>query len=312
MSDRIVYLFPGQGSQKVGMGVDLCRAYPEAQRRFDQADEILGMRLSRLCFEGPAKDLNNDVNAQLAVYTVSCILSDVLKRIGIVPDVVTGYSSGYYAAVYAAGGFDFETGLDIVKRAGEMLLEEGRRIDGRMAVIFGLPHEDVAAICSQEGDVDTAILNTSRQIIISGIVPAVDRTMQRCLASGALDAYHLPAATAYHSRFMAGASARFVNEIPLALLADPHTPIISYATLAHAPDKQTLCATMASQLVSTVRWFDLIRMLNGEDGRSFIEVGPGAVIARAVRWIDRHIKMASAERIAELERLVAIRTVKET
>ena len=309
MNARIVYLFPGQGSQQVGMGANLYRAYPEARRRFEQADEILAFRLSRLCFEGPSPDLDRDLNAQLAVYTVSCILTDVLKKqVAIVPDVVTGYSSGYYAAAYAAGGFDFATGLGIVKRAGEMLLEEGRRFDGRMAVIFGLPHEEVTAICAQDGDVDVAILNTARQIVISGSAPAVDRTMARCLAAGALDAYELPAETAYHSRFMTGASSRFVNEIPLDNLADPHTPIISYATLDRATDKKALSGTMASQLVNTVRWFDVIRMLNAESENRFIEVGPGAVIARAVRWIDRRIKVASAGAVAELARLIPTRT----
>jgi [acyl-carrier-protein] S-malonyltransferase len=159
-------------------------------------------------------------------------------------------------------------------------------------------------MCAQDGQVDVAILNTPHQVVISGIAPAVDRTMAHCLAAGALDAYRLPAETAYHSRFMTGAGSRFQNEIALDFLADPLTPIISYATLDYATDRKNLLATMALQLVRTVRWFDLIRMLNARRGGRFIEVGPGAVITRSVRWIDRQIKMVSAGSLADLKRLL--------
>ncbi len=250
MNERIVCLFPGQGSQHVGMGADLYQIYPQARRRFDQANEVLGCKLSRICFEGPRDVLNTDLNAQLAVYTVSCILSDLLKQAGIVPKAVAGYSSGYYAAAYAAGGLPFAEGLATVKLAGKILLDEGQRITGKMAVIFGLPYEDVAAICIQTGEVDVAIINTLHQVIISGNAPAVKQAMERCLAAGALDAYLLPAETAYHSRFMTAACKRFLNEIALAHLSDPQIPIVSYATLDTAQDKKALALTMASQLAS--------------------------------------------------------------
>jgi len=311
MNKRIVCLFPGQGSQHVGMGADLYQVYPQARRRFDQANEVLGYNLSRICFEGPADVLNTDLNAQLAVYTVSCILSDLLKQAGIVSNSVSGYSSGYYAAAYAAGGLQFIEGLTTVKLAGAILLDEGGQITGKMAVIFGLPHETVAAICRQTGDVDVAILNTLRQVIISGNAPAVKQVMERCLAAGALDAYFLPAETAYHSRFMANACKRFLNEIPLAHLSDPQIPIVSYATLETATDKKTLAQTMASQLARTVRWFELIRKLSANGQNRFLEVGPGAVISRAAHWIDRRIAMTPIGSAKALERVVGKPLAKE-
>jgi len=311
MNRSVVCLFPGQGSQHVGMGADLYQIYPQARRRFDQANEVLGYNLSRICFEGPAERLNTDLNAQLAIYTVSCILSDLLKQAGIVPNEVAGYSSGYYAAAYTAGGLPFTEGLTTVKLAGEILLDEGRRITGKMAVIFGLPHEKVAAICTQTGEVDVAILNTSQQVIISGHAPAVKQAMEHCLAAGALDAYFLPVETAYHSRFMTAAGKRFLKEIPLAHLSDPQIPIVSYATLDTPMDKKNLALTMASQLASTVRWFDLIRKLSASDPSRFLEVGPGAVISRAVRWIDRTITIVPIGSAKAVERMVANRLARK-
>ena len=274
------------------------------RRRFEQADRVLDYPLSRICFEGPAEVLDRDLNAQLAIYTISCILCDLLKQAGLKPDKATGYSSGYYAAAYAAGGLSFVQGLGIVKQAGEILLSEGQQIAGQMAVIFGLPYQDVAAICTQTENVDVAIINTRQQVIISGLVPAVSQAMEGCLAAGALDAYTLPAETAYHSRFMTGAQRRFLEEIPRDQLFDPQIPIISYATLDAAADKDALVQTMASQLPKTVRWLDLIRMLNESGPACFLEVGPGAVISRAVRWIDRGIEISTVGSAKALKRMI--------
>jgi [acyl-carrier-protein] S-malonyltransferase len=304
MKAKTIFLFPGQGSQSVGMGHDLYQAYPLARRRFDQADEVLGYPLSRICFEGPADVLDSDLNAQLAVYTVSCILCDLLKQTGIQPDTVTGYSSGYYAAAYAAGALSFGQGLTIVKQAGEILISEGRQIAGHMAVIFGVPYQDVATICTQVNDVDVAIINTRQQVIVSGLAPAVTLAMERCLAAGALDAYALPAETAYHSRFMAGAQRRFREKISGDQLRDPQIPIISYVTLNAAPDKDALVRTMASQLAKTVRWLDLIRMFCESRPTCFMEVGPGAVISRAVRWIDREVEIFAVGSAQALRRMI--------
>jgi [acyl-carrier-protein] S-malonyltransferase len=307
MNRKIVFLFPGQGSQTLGMGADLYRKYPLARRRFDQADDLLGYRLSRICFQGPAEGLNTDINAQLAVYTLSCIVSDLLKRAGIRPDAVSGYSSGYYAAAYAAGGLTFDKGLAIVKQAGKILLDAGAKIDGKMAVIFGLPHKDVAGICAELEDVDVAIINTAQQIVVAGRAQAVNRAMESCLAAGALDAYLLPVETAYHSRFMVPARARFLNEIAAHSIGDPHLPIISYATLKPASEKNALFQTMASQLPRTVCWRDLIHKLRDDGYDHFLEVGPGAVIARTVRWIDRTIDISSVGSARALQRVTAHR-----
>jgi [acyl-carrier-protein] S-malonyltransferase len=275
------------------MGFDLYQCHEMAREVFEQADHNLGFSLSRLCFEGPEEELNQDLNAQLAVFTVSCVVTDLLVANDIPPDAVSGYSSGFYAAAYGAGCFDFADGLELVKRAGEILLEEGVKIDGSMAVIFGMPHAKVARICEYVGDVEVAIRNTSTQNVISGIGSSVEKATELSLSEGALDAYVLPAATSYHSRFMKQSSVRLVREIKDIKLKDPRIPLLSYLSLQSVRNKTELRDVMATQLSGPVLWVDLIKKLTSEYSGLFVEVGPGEVISRTVRWIDRNLEMAS-------------------
>jgi [acyl-carrier-protein] S-malonyltransferase len=292
--NNVVFLYPGQGSQQVGMGLDLYQTYPEARETFHKADQLLGFALSQLCFEGPEEELNRDLNAQLAVYTVSCIVTDVLQVHNVFPGKVSGYSSGFYAAAYAAGCFDFADGLLLVKRAGEILLDEGRKIDGSMAVIFGLSPEKVDSICQQVGNVHVAIHNTPQQIIISGIRSSVRKVMELSCNKGALDAYTISTATAYHSTFMQQSSTRLLSEVKGDNLNDPQIPLFSYVLLEPVSNKEELKKIMAAQLSGPVLWADLIKKLH-HNTILFIEVGPGAVISRTVKWVDRNIEIVNTD-----------------
>jgi len=307
MNKSVVFLYPGQGAQLVGMGFDLYQNYPVARQIFNQADETLDFALSRLCFKGPEEELNSDLNAQLAVYTVSCILTEILRDNNIHPVRVSGYSSGFYAAAYAAGCFDFSYGLYLVKRAGEILLEEGHKIAGGMAVVFGLSPEKVKDICRQTGNVEVAIQNTPRQIIISGMRSSINAAMELSLKEGALDVYPLPVATAYHSSFMQPSSERFGSAINSKHLNNPKVPVMSYLSLERITNKQDLKKIMAVQLSGPVLWIDLIKGISNNGTRLLLEVGPGAVIFRTAKWIDRNIEVmstATVERLKEtLERL---------
>ena len=291
MPRNTVFLYPGQGSQHVGMGFDIYQDHSEMRQIFDRADRFLGFSLSRLCFEGPIEELNQDLNAQLAIYTLSCGLTEILKKQNIRPGAVTGYSSGFYAAAYAAGCFDFSYGLEIVWRAGKILIDEGHKINGSMAVIFGLPFKQVARICQQLKNVQVAIINTPRQIIISGLHASIIKAMELSLNAGALDAYILPVATAYHSGFMKKSRERFLNEIKDQHLKSPLVPLMSYFTLAYVSGQKELKEIMASQLSNPVLWVDLIKKLGHNNNRLLIEVGPGAVLFRTVRWIDRKFEI---------------------
>ena len=291
MDNTVVFLYPGQGAQHVGMGLDLYQNYPVARQMFDQADRILGFSLSQLCFQGTQEELDRDLNAQLAVYTVSCILTVILKANNTFPEIVSGYSSGFYAAAFAAGCFEFSYGLNLVKQAGEILLEEGSKIDGGMAVIFGLSFEKVQDVCVQVGDVEVAILNTPRQIVISGIRSSVNAAMELSLKEGALDVYPLPVATAYHSGLMKKSSERFFREIKADGIKNAQVPVVSYHSLNRVTNKQDLINVMAVQLSNPVLWVDLIKKMDNNSNGLFLEVGPGAIIFRTVKWIDRNIEI---------------------
>jgi len=291
LKHHLVFLYPGQGSQHVGMGQDLYQAYPRAKEIFDRADNVLGFSLSSLCFTGPEHELNKDLNAQLAVFTVSCIITDIFRSEEIIPDAVTGYSAGFYGAAYSAGCFDFKQGLEIVRTAGQILLEEGKKIDGAMAVIFGLSADEVDKLCRETGEINVAIFNTPRQIIVSGISSSVKTVIKKSLSAGALDAYPLNAATAYHSEFVSNSGPRLLDSIQKNALQDPEVPIFSYTTLKQSQSKQEVKETMAMQLSRPVRWMELIQLFRSNGMKLCVEVGPGAVLSRTVRWIDRNIEM---------------------
>ncbi len=302
--DTVAFLCPGQGSQQVGMAFDLYQAYPMAREIFHQADQRLGFSLSNLCFKGPEQELNTDLNAQLAVYTVSCIVIDLLKAADVFPYTVSGYSSGFYAAAYAAGCFDFSYGLHLVRRAGEILLDEGRKVSGNMAVIFGLSPEQVESICHQVGGAEIAIKNTPRQTVIAGIAKSVKEVMELSLIEGALDAYLISVSSAYHSRFVAQASTRFLQEINEADLHDPQLPLMSYLSLDYVNNKKELKDIMAAQLRGTVLWTDLIKKMCDNNIKLLIETGPGTIISRTVRWIDRNLEVLNTSTKEHLLKVV--------
>jgi len=285
------------------MGLYLYETDPEARKRFSQADEKLGFSLSNLCFNGPEQELNQDLNAQLAAYTVSCITTDILQAKGVVPDVTSGYSSGFYGAAYAAGCFDFLGGLEIVKCAGQILLDEGQQTKGRMAVIFGLPVEQVEAICRRAGNVWVAIRNTPRQTVISGTMSSVEQAMEMAIWEKALDAYLLSVSTAYHSNLLKKSEHRLLLEIQDEHLSDPKIPLLSYLSLDVVSDRTALKNIMAAQLSRPVYWVDLIKKL-GKENPLMIEAGPGAVISRTVRWIDRNMEIINTAKETGLEKAV--------
>ncbi len=304
MESNIIFVYPGQGSQYRGMGREICKSFPEARDIFDRADEYLDFSLSRLCFEGPDEDLNDDLNAQLAVYTLSCAITEIFRTHRIEPAITSGYSSGFYAAAYAAGCFGFVDGLAMVKQAGEILLDEGRKMDGCMAVIFGLSVDEIETLCRHAGTVQVAIRNTPRQIIISGTRSSVSDTMESACSEGALDVYRLPTETAYHSTLMANSSRRFHRHLTTINVAPPQIPLLSYSSLEHVTDAEKLKTIMANQLSGPVLWVDVIKQLRSNGNGLFVEIGPGTVLYRTIRWIDRTIEAKITDTVKAIEAVI--------
>jgi len=307
-ANRIGFIFPGQGAQIAGMGADLVDQYPETRKRFEQADDFLNFSISDCCINGPAESLNQDLNAQLGIYIISSIITDILTENSVVPDVCTGYSSGFYAAAYAAGCFDFLTGLSIVQKAGEILLEVGQKIEGGMAAILGLPLHQVQSITQAVGDVDIAIQNTARQMIISGLKSSVARTMQESISAGALDATWLPVATAYHSRFMAEAGRSLSKAVDKTMLNAPQIRLYSYATTKQINNRDDLINLMAMQLSHPVLWVDLIHKLSHNQVRTMVETGPGTMLSRSIRWIDRRIQILDSSTAGHVQEAIQLHT----
>ena len=302
-ANKIGFIYPGQGAQHIGMGADLMDQYPETRTRFEQADEFLNFSIKDRCFKGPAESLHQDLNAQLGVYIISSIITDILRKNAIRPDVCTGYSAGFYAAAYAAGCFDFITGLSIVQKAGELLLEVGQTFEGGMAVIFGLAREQIQSISQTVGKVDIAIQNTARQIIVSGLKSNVARVMEDAVSAGALDTSWLPVSTAYHSRYMADASRSLLKALDKTTLKKPNIHLYSYATVKQINTRDDLINHMAMQLSHPVLWVDLIHLLSHNQVTTLIEAGPGSMLSRSIRWIDRRIHMldtSTADRVQNI------------
>ena len=289
MAMDTAFLFPGQGAQYVGMGADLYRESSVVRYLFQHADRHLGFELSRLCFEGPLEQLNADLNSQLAVYTHSCALISLMGPERLGAGVLTGYSSGFYAAAHAAGSFDYLTGLTIVQIAGNLLLEAAAANPGGMGVVFGLDAETVHHICQSTGNVQPAIFNTPRQILISGAEGAVTAALEQALEQGALDAYRLPAAAAYHSENMHPAARGLSAALAQMPMKAPRRPLFSYSTLEPVPDGAALARVLANQLCSPVRWVELIGKLHAQGIKRVVEVGPGQILSRSVRWIERDL-----------------------
>lgn len=297
-------LFPGQGSQYVGMGKALSAAFPGARAWFDRADEVLGFALSTLCFEGPEEELRLTRNTQPALFVKSWAAWSVLKdRVG--GDWAAGHSLGEYTALAVAGALSFEDGLRAVRRRGELMYESGVKRPGSMAAILGLDAGKAEALCreaSAAGVVQPANLNAPGQVVISGEVPGVARACEIAAAHGAKKAIPLKVSGAFHSALMEDAKAGLAEFLDGVEIRDARIPVIANVTARPVRAAAEIRANLVAQMTAPVRWEDSMRWLIGQGDVEFVEVGAGTVLKGLLRSIDRQAtctSLGSAESVAE-------------
>jgi [acyl-carrier-protein] S-malonyltransferase len=288
--ERIGLLFPGQGSQAVGMGKDLAEAYPEARAVWQEADDALGFALSRLCWEGPEEELTLTRNAQPALLAHSAAAWAVLRaRAGEVV-CAAGHSLGEFSAYHAAGSLSLADALRTVRRRGELMFESGQQRPGSMAAVLGLDDDVVEGVCasaSAEGSVVVpANFNTPGQVVISGDAEAVQRAASMLMDAGARKVQPLNVSGAFHSPLMAVAEAGLQQQLDAVEFADPAFPVISNVTAHAVTSADDARRLLVEQLTSAVRWSYAVRTMLELGVTRFLEVGTGKVLTGMLKRID--------------------------
>ncbi len=297
----VSYLFPGQGSQHVGMGHDLYQAEPDSHAVFDLADKQLGFALSELCFHGPEEILTDTVNQQPALLVTSVAVWRAMQSHDwATPDYVAGHSLGEFSALVVAGSLTFEDGLALVRRRGELMKSAGEREPGAMAAILALDVEKVEAVCAEAQEatgrpVQVANDNCPGQIVISGDNVALTEAEKLAVAAGARKVVRLPITIAAHSTLMASAAAEFAETVDATPIATPQVPVIGNVSGRPLTTPEAIRSELKAQLTSPVRWSESMNFLLGQGVNTFIEVGPGNVLLGLMKRIDRGAKRMTFE-----------------
>ena len=277
---KVAFLFPGQGSQSVGMGKDLYESFEAAKNVFDTANKTLNKSITTICFEGPEEDLKQTVNTQPSIVTMSIAAMETLKsELGIKPDFVAGHSLGEYCAMYAAGVMSLENTLRAIQKRADLM---GATKGGSMAAVLNASEEQLKQ-CLEEGSkvgyVDVANYNSPAQVVITGADNAVKAASDWLLANGVRRVVPLPVSGAFHSKFMENAGNEFESFISNFELNDATIPVITNVDAEVTTSSEDFKAKMPRQIYSSVHWTQTIQRMAEEGVDTFIEIGPGKVLA---------------------------------
>lgn len=321
MLTKTAFLFPGQGAQFVGMGADLAHAYREARDAFEEADEVLGFALSRLCWEGPAERLRETAVTQPAVLVASEAVRRVLARYGLAPQAVAGLSLGEYAAHVAAESLAFRDAVALVHQRGRFMEEAVPAGLGAMSVVMGLARQAVVEACRQaaaeataaagsgsaQAVVEAVNFNCPGQVVIAGHREPVNRAGELCLAAGAKRVAPLAVSGPFHSSLMAPARDRLAEVLDRMPLLDAALPVLANTTADYVQGAAEIRQSLLDQVARPVLWEDGMRRLLNDGYDKFIEVGPGAVLAGFMKRIEKGAAMVSVQDLPGLERLLDLK-----
>jgi [acyl-carrier-protein] S-malonyltransferase len=306
----IAFIFPGQGSQQVGMGKALADAFPVCRETFAEADQALDEPLSRIAFEGPDETLMLTENTQPAILAVSVAAARLLESRGISPALVAGHSLGEYSANVVAGTFSFDEALRIVRRRGRYMQEAVPVGEGSMAAILGLDADVVAEACAAAagaGVVSAANLNGPGQVVIAGGRDAVAKASDRAKALGAKRVVPLSVSAPFHCALMKPAQERLAPELRALRVAKPRVPIVANVDAEPKRDAASAIEALVAQVSAPVRWEAVVRRLASEGVTTYVEVGPGTVLSGLVRKIQRDATVrsfSSPDDLAAIESLI--------
>jgi [acyl-carrier-protein] S-malonyltransferase len=304
---KAAFVFPGQGSQKVGMGRALHDAYPEARAVFDEADEALGYSLSKLCFEGPEAELTLTANAQPAILATSvAALRAVEARTPVRPVAVAGHSLGEYSALVAAGALSLTDAVRLVHMRGTFMQDAVPAGQGAMAAIIGLSADDVASVCSEAAGaevVSAANLNGAGQVVIAGHKDAVDRACAAAKARGAKLVKLLAVSAPFHCALMQPAAERLASELARVAVKPPAVPVVTNVEARPNQDASRVKDLLERQVTAPVRWEESVQCLAGLGVNAVVEVGAGNVLGGLVRRIAPDIAVHAAGDPGSIEAL---------
>ncbi len=298
------FLFPGQGSQYVGMGKSLYEASHEVRTLYDKAEQILGIPLKRISFEGPEDELRESKNAQVAILLHSYALFSLLRE-HEQPSIVAGHSLGEFTALIVSGSLSFPDALHLVRLRGELMSRAGEKSPGTMAAIIGLDANDVTSICeelSNEGIINPANYNAPAQTVITGEIPLIHKAMDIAKQRGAKRAIELKVSGAFHSKLMQDAFLPFRKVLTKQQFRNPSIPIVMNVTGEIAQNETDVRSGISKQILNPVQWVKTLHTLSGTGIASFVEIGPGKVLSGLVKRTLKEVSIHSIDDVASLKR----------
>ncbi len=302
----IGFVFPGQGSQQIGMGADLFLSYDLAKKYYDFAETLLGFDLKKFSFEGSENELKQTYVTQPALFVHSVVLDALLRERGIRPGIVAGHSLGEYSAVVAAGALTFEEALPLVKLRGELMQHAGEKQPGTMAAIIGLSEEAVHEVCeaaSSQGVVVPANFNSPGQVVISGSVEGIHRAMELARQKGAKRVVELAVSGAFHSPLMRIAVDELEKALQIADFHKPEIPLVPNVSAQATTDPEEIRSNLLQQLTLPVQWVESVREMISKGVTRFFEVGSGRVLTGLIKRIDRRIPCMPVGTVQDMENL---------